>query len=265
MRMVNYLAMSVLAVLAMSAPAILAEPVPDRASGVWSRGNCGDDGLTFLVNSNSAILIITSESREATMAVGTAEWADGAIVLTLDDKDDEWNLPLEDLQRCESLPGITPILFAESFTIFGRRDELVAACGGESGITARCIGRAFDLVDITGDGRLSKAEISRVVRAAGFFIGYGMVVKNSESVFVPVGKLYLAQVVAAALGPFVAANLIDSYDYGGDGFVSLAELMQDRSFEYDLQGALAGGASGMAPETFDDVMKSVTGILWLLK
>ena len=66
--------------------------------------------------------------------------------------------------------------------------------------------------------------------------------------FLPLEELYFAQVAAAALGPFVATNLIDSYDFDGDGFLSLAELMQDRSPEKGFEGALAGVASGMAPE-----------------
>lgn len=256
--------MSVLAFLAMPTPAILAEPVPDRAYGVWSVGNCNGDNFTFLVNSRLAILIETRAGKTK-LAVGAADWAAGSFILTPEGEDNELILPpLENLRRCESLPGITPVLFAEAIAVFGRLDELGAACGGENGVTAQCIAVAFDLVDITGDGKFSKAEISRAIRAAGFFIGYFMVAENSWTAFVPLEELFLAQIAAAALGPFVATNLIDSYDFGGDGFLSLAELMQDRSPEKGFEGALAGVASGMEPETLAPVMKSIAGILEML-
>lgn len=265
MRITNCLAMSALAVLAMPTPAILAEPVPDQAYGVWSVGNCIGDSLTFLVNSNSAILIENQEGT-AKVGVGAAEWAAGSIILTLEGEDNEIILPqLDNLRRCESLPGIMPVLYAEAIAVFGRLDELIAACGGESGITALCTAVAFDLVDITGDGKFSKAEISRAIRAIGFFIGYFVVAENRQTAFVPLGELAFAQVAAAALGPFVATNLIDSYDFGGDGFLSLAELMQDRSPEKGFEGAIASVSSGMAPETLAPVMKSITGIIGMLK
>ena len=265
MKLTNCLAMSVLVFLAMPTPAILAEPVPDRAHGVWSVGNCSGENLTFLVNSWPAILIENREGKTK-LAVGAAEWAADSIILTLYGEDNELILPpLESLRRCEALPGIAPVLFAEAIAVFGRLDELGAACVDENGITAQCIAVAFDLVEITGDGKFSKAEISRAIRAAGFFIGYFMVAENSRSAFVPLEELYLAQIAAAALGPFIATNLIDSYDFGGDGFLSLAELMQDRSPEKGFEGALAGVASGMEPETLAPVMKSVTSILRMLK
>lgn len=253
------------AALALSASTAWAEPLPDRALGVWGVESCSGDDFAVLVNSSFAILVEGPQGRPS-VAVGKAEWAAGSIIVILDDEANELILPpLESLRRCEALPGVAPVLFAETIAVFGRLDEIDAACRGESGITARCVALAFDIVDVTGDGRFSKAEISRAVRAAGFFVGYRIAAGNRGSAFVPLEELYLAQVAAATLGPFLAANLIDSYDFGGDGFVSLAELMQDRAPDKGLEGALAGVALGMAPETLATAMKSVTGILGMLK
>ena len=264
MKLATSLAISV-AAFALSVSASWAEPVPSWASGVWSFGVCGDDAPAILVNSSAAIVIENHEGKPA-VAVAKAEWAGGSIVLTLKGEEGEVILPsLNSLRSCRILPGVMPILFAETVSIFARLDELDAACNGEDGITARCVALAFETVDITSDGKFSKAEISRAVRAAGFFIGYRMVADRRQVAFVPLEELYLAQLAAAAFGPLVATNLIDSYDFDGDRFVSLAELMQDRSPEKGLEGALASVASGMAPEALSAVLKSVTGILDVLR
>lgn len=252
------------AIFVLSASASRAEPVPSHASGVWSFGACGDDAPAVLVNSSAAIMIENPEGTPS-VAVAKAAWVGGSIVLTLRGEEDVILPPLNSLRSCETLPGVMPILFAETISVFGRLGELDAACMGEHGITARCAALAFDAVDITGDGRFSKAEISRLVRAAGFFIGHRLVADRRQVAFVPLEELYLAQLAAAALGPLVATNLVDSYDFDGDGFVSLAELMQDRSPEKGLEGALASVASGMAPEALSAVLKSATGLLGLFQ
>ena len=153
---------------ALSTSASRAEPVPSRASGVWSLGACADDAPAVLVNSSAALVIENPEGKPA-VAIAKAEWAGGSIVLTLNGEEDELLLPpLDTLRSCETLPGIMPVMFAETVSVFGRLGELDAACMGEHGVTARCVALAFDAVDITGDGKFSKAEISRAVRARRF-------------------------------------------------------------------------------------------------
>ena len=264
MRLASSIPISI-AALVLSASTVWAEPVPDRASGVWSVGGCSGDAFTVLVTSSSAIALEEREGKAVT-AVAKAEWANGTIVLTMEGKGNEWVLPpLNALRKCDALPGVLPLLFAETIAIFGQLDEIDAACKGENGVTARCVALVFDIVDLTGDGKFSRAEISRAVRAAGFFIGYRMVADKRQDPFVPLDELYLAQIAATALGPLVATNLIESYDFDGDGFVSFAELLQDRRPEKGLEGALATVASGMAPEALAAAMKSVTGILGMFQ
>ena len=255
-----------LAALALSGSLARAESVPDDATGVWSVVECGDNGLTILANSNAA-LMVESRGTETRIAIASAELVSGSFVLTIEGEEDELVLPpLDNLNRCDSLPGALPILFAEAVAIFTRLGEIEALCMGEDGITARCVAVAFDMIDVTGDGRFSRAEFSRAIRAAGFFIGHRLVVtKQNGHAFVSLEDLYTSQFAASALGPFIAVNLIDSYDYDGDGFVSPGELLQDRSPEHGLEGAIAGLASEMAPEALSVLMKSTTGMLDLLR
>lgn len=241
-----------------------AEPVPNRLSGVWTVGTCGGDSVTLLVNSSIA-LILEKQQGKATVAVARSEWANDSIVLTVANEGELILPPMSQMKKCERLPGILPVLFAEMIAVFGRIDEIHDACLSDKGVTARCVAGAFSIVDITGDGKFSHAEISRAVRAAGFFVGHGLISDEEEVAFVPVEKLYVAQLAALALGPLVAANVIQSYDFDGDGFVSLAELMQDRSPEEGLEGALANVAGSLAPEALSAVMKAMTGMAGLFR
>ncbi|MCY4461743.1 MAG: hypothetical protein OXC26_15315 [Albidovulum sp.] len=248
------------ALFALFAPASQASPLPNHAIGIWSLGACGEDAPAVLVNSHAAIMIENHGGKSA-VAVGEAEFVGDSIVLTLNGEKEEVILPpLEALRSCRDMPGEFPLLFAEAVSVFGRLDELEAACSRERGSTARCVAMAFDTVDITGDGKFSRAEISRVVRAAGFFIGQSMVADGRQSAFVPLEELVLVHVAALAIGPLVAANLINSFDFDGDGFVSLAELMQDRVPEEGLEGMIASAVSGMPPEVLSKFLKSATGI-----
>lgn len=249
------------AALAILTSVAWAEPLPDRAFGVWSVGECGGDTLAVMVNSTSALMVENREG-EAAVAVGRAEWAGGSIVVTMKGEPGELILPpLNGLRRCEALPGVMPLLFAEAVAVFGRLDEIDAACDAETGTAAHCLVQGFDIVDITGDGRFSRAEMSRVFQAAGFFVGYRMVADRRGDAFAPLGELYLAQVAATILGPLLATNLIDSYDFDGDGFLTLDELTFDRRPEEGLEAALASLASGMAPEALSAAMEAITGII----
>ena len=241
-----------------------AEPVPERAIGIWSVTACSGEGLTVLVNSSSALLI-KSEGAKTRVALAAAEWASGHFVLTMEGKINELVLPsLDNLERCDVLPGSMPVMFAEAVVFFKRFDEINALCMGDNGITVRCIAVAFDMVDVTGDGTFSRAEISRVIRAASFFIGHRLVASEQSDPFVPLEDLYIAQLAASAIGPFVAVNLIDSYDYDNDGVLSPGELMQDRKPEEGVAGILASEASEMAPEALAALLKSVTALFGLI-
>ena len=242
-----------------------ADPVPERAAGIWSPGGCGKDGLTVLVNSNAA-LMVWSEGVKTMVALAAADWLAESLVLTVEGEEQEWVLPpLDNLERCDVLPGFLPVLFAEAVAIFKRLSEFDALCTGEGDISPGCIAAAFDIIDLTGDGMFSPAELSRAARAAGFFIGHRMFAAKKSVSFVPLEDLLVVQVAASALGPFLATNLIDSYDYDGDGFLSPAELMQDRSPEQGIEGVVASMASEVAPEVLSAVMKSMTGIFGLLR
>ena len=260
---VSLVAAIVIAVAAVQPSA--AEPVPERATGIWSMTECGGDGLTMLVHTNAALLLETL-GEQAWVAVARAEWLAGFVVLTMEGGVGELMLPpLDELQRCSALPVEFSVMFAESIAVFRELDALMARCLGEEMVAAECVALVFELVDVSEDGSFSKAELSRAVRAASFFVGYWANIEDSQDSFVPMEKLSMAWFVASALGPLVARNLIDSYDFDEDGRLSLEELLQDRLPEEGIQGLVAGVAAQVPPNMASGLMRTVNSVLEALR
>ena len=86
-----------------------------------------------------------------------------------------------------------------------------------------------------------------MVRAAAFFVGYDAISSAYDDPFVPLDSIVVISSLRSALRPLVD-DLIDSYDFDGDGFLSTAELLQDSSIE-SLEAAAADMASGV-PSAF---------------
>ena len=264
MKAIVAVAASLVAVLLWGTPAF-AERVPERAIGIWSVAECDGDGLTVIVNRGGALVVEggAGETGNVRVAVASAEWIGGSIVLTTKlDGEDILLPPLDDLKRCVSPPASLAVAFAETLAVFQRLDKIGTHC--RDGVDLRCLVDAAEIIDVTDDGLFSKAEISRAIRAAGFFIGYRIATEETTDPFVPLEKLYLAQLGATALGPLVATNIIDSYDFDGDGFLSLDELMQDRVPEEGLEGVAATLLGEASPAVVSTLLESVSGAFDLM-
>ncbi len=264
MKVVVYLASAIAIAVSAALPAA-AEPVPERATGIWSIAECGGDGLTVLVDENAA-LVFETQGEETKVALARTDWLADFVVLTMDGEAGELVLPpLDGLHRCAALPLGFSLMFAESVTVLRRSDELKASCAGEQVAAAQCVALVFELIDISEDGVFSRAELSRAVRAASFFIGYVVNVEETKNPFVPMKKLSVAWLAASVLGPFIAANLIDSYDFDGDERLSLKELLQDRSPDQGIEGVAAGLAAKVPPGMMSGMMRTVNGLLGTLR
>jgi hypothetical protein len=247
-----------IAALALSASPWAAEPVPERATGSWSTGGCGKGELTFLVNSRFA-LMIEGAGSQARVAVVRAEWADGSFVLQVKGEERERTVPLDDLRRCDVLPGSMSLLLADVVAVFIELGDLVAFCRDTAGITTQCATAATDFIDVSGDGVFSPAELRRATRMASFFIAYLGVADRQRGAFVSLDKLLIAQFAASVLGYFVVTRLIDSYDSDGDDAVSPRELLQGRSPEQAVQGILADLVVNAPVAVASMLMKAVPG------
>ena len=247
-----------LVALAWSGLPSAAEPEPEPATGIWSTTNCGRGGLTLLVNAHAA-LMIQGQGLETTVAIVPATWTHEAIILKIEGEARNRRLLLDNLRQCDALPGSMSVLLADVVAVFGHLGGIVALCRDLESVTTECVTAAVDLIDVTGDGALSRSELRRAMRTACFFIAYGGLAARHRQAFVSLDNLLIAQLAAAALGPFVVAHLLDAYDSDGDAAVSLEELLQNRSPDQAARGILAELLAKAPPAVASVLLKSIAG------
>ena len=203
--------------------------VPDAATGIWGETGCDDGSGMFLVN-ESSVLISRSREDQNQIAVLPVEWAGDAVIIVHPDEE-TMVLNLAKMERCRAFPPEMYVGFGEAIALFQDMDAIRAACDGELPAPA-CTTTMFSTLDVSADDRLSRAEISRALRAAGFFVSYALIAESGDhsgvGMFVPTEDLYLVSAVSIFAANFLTANLMQSYDYNADGFLSLEEILQDR-------------------------------------
>ena len=247
-----------LAALLMSGPSSTAELAPEKTTVIWSTAACGKEGLTLLVNSRIA-LMIEGEGLAARVAVVPVEWVGGSLILRVEGEARERVLSVANLDPCDGLPGSMSLLLADVVTIFDQLDDVATLCRRMHDLNTRCVAVVTDLIDSTGDGVFSRAELRQAMRAASFFIAYRGIAARQREAFVSLDKLLVAQLAASAVGPVVVNHLIGSYDSDGDDSVSPDELLQGRSPEQALQGILAGLAAKAPPAVVSLLVGSIPG------
>ena len=252
-----------------------AAPVPGKATGIWAASDCNGPGEMYFVN--SAAVIVFSGSRVAVVPVS---WAGGVLIFKLAKR--KKLLPLDDLTRCRALPPLFRTLYPETVVLFRAFDRVRPHCEKTTSVT--CVAAIFKELDVVGDGRLSQAELGRLLRAMGFFVGYALKVSGGKDikrkfdklgkarlnyllqegkVFVPMQDLIAVPALTALLGSFLTDSLIRSYDFDGDGFLSIKELMQDHASPHmtAVAGALGTAGTDLAVKTMLGFIPSL--LRWL--
>lgn len=230
-----------------------ASQIPASRVGAWAPGSssCEDAQQIFLLNS-AAILVLerppTLGAASGGIIFAQARVVRDALVVERPETAPIFlTTSLDDWTRCDTVPSLYRVLFGEAVALFEAFDHINAAC--EVGSSLDCVRAAFDFADVNGDRRLTHAEISRVFRAAAFYVGYEASLAAAErrggTAASGLARLQVGQqdlLAATALGtiiaPFITSNLIASYDYDGTGSITLEEMLQDRGSDHIV--AIAG-------------------------
>lgn len=254
-----------------------AGPIPESVIGLWGPASgpagCEGNGRTMLVNS-AGVIVFERSGSETFIVLGPAEWSAGTLILTRHAGDIVLS-PLDNLTRCDRLPGQYYAFFGEAIAVFQGFAEVQSKCEDES--PQSCVSAIFGLFDVSGDYRLSRAEIGRALRAGAFFLGYEAIVAGRKELApdtdlwqtyrVPIGEIYGASLAAALLGPFFTDNLVQSYDFDADGVLSLSEILQDRGPDSLVAagGAVGSAAAQTALQGLIGVLQRLLGIVPLLR
>jgi len=244
----------ILALLLLAAPAG-AQGVPEATRGAWFAGDCADPTAMLVMSGRAAARVDTetesrlfrfTETRPVagwTLGVGTGAEAprllfrpaaEGLETIEPEAKTRDDRLPGDVppavWRRCDTPPAALAALHGEGIAFMGALEQLEAGCAGAMGACAEAIVRVGD---VSGDGRLSAAELARLARGAAWLVAVQEGATN---------EVLAGAVGAGALGGILAARLVvESLDYDGDGRISAQELAQDRATAF---GRVAGTAEG---------------------
>lgn len=250
--------LSILAVTVEQAAAAqpLLAPAPDAMQGVWAEGGCTDPETSLLIEGP---LVMVFRQAPDGMRVAFAPVSGTAEVLSIR-YGDAVDVPLpasDSLTRCETLPSEVYLMFGETIAVVSEARRLQDAC--KNGLSEACLSQAFRGVDVSGDGRLSAAEIGRVMRAATTFMSYAPEAQQPapalDDVLVPATDFLGGSIAAIAAGPLLIGTVIGSYDFDGDGFLEPGEITQDRLM------ALAANDPDAGPNAVSTVQSAATAAI----
>lgn len=230
--MIRSLIVSVSLLIAFQAPA---QTIPTEFQGIWAEGSCNDPKSSFLVNNSFAMVFRTGADGQDQMAIGPVSWSGDRIVMEIE----QFEIPFPDpsgLASCEMLPARHYLGLGETIAFIAALDELSSLCSETP--SSACLTSAFAALDVSSDDELSVAELARGTRAASTFLAYGPDLETPlskgrdvtlDDLLVPMSDLVPGAITTLAVGPLLIGNLINSYDYDGDGFLSMEEIAQDRA------------------------------------
>lgn len=218
--------------------AATSQEMPERFRGIWASEECvqaervrvvNEVGVLDLVSVNGVLHIQIAAFRGGISVAGDGSAMTAQMTapgLTEPIEKEFW---LEDdrldglFVSCPGIPPAAALGFGEGFAGFVALGNIVRQC--ELDPARSCVLAAFGFVDVNGDDLLSPAELSRLFRIAGLFIGYGA----KGQALLPVGELIVPVAIAGTLAPMVSQGLLGNFDYDNDGLLSVEELLQDRS------------------------------------
>ena len=235
------------------------EAVDKNWIGIWQDAQCDVPGNVLVANGRGAMYFQRAFNRYE-VTVGKARFSNRLILIS--DEGAKVALQSADLEKCGSTPADLQIAFGEPIAVFLAYADVADMCASD-GRAKRCLEAAFSMFDVTGNRALSRSEISRGVRVAGFFAAYAgykaaVQVNDGQSpASVGYSELSGAAISANIFSPALAQNLLASYDYDDDGSLSLTEITTDRDNVGPLDlAALLGDA------TLQEVF--VAGAKWVL-
>jgi hypothetical protein len=244
--MKRLLAMALLGLLAAQPAAAQPTAWPEALRGTWALGECAAPAVLLQVNARGiARLPEAGEQRYTRFArfAAAGDWLVGfglgeaapRLLLRaqgqglelaepadklLDSELPGSATPVATFRRCASIGGGLAALHGEGLTFAAALDGLEAACDGELGSSDGCLAALMAHADVSKDGKLSVAELARLVRGVTWAV---LAIEGAPL------ELVAAGVGAGAVaGVAIGWALVASYDYDGDRALSAAELAQDR-------------------------------------
>ena len=255
-----------------------ADPVPFNLQGIWASPNCEQSAETMALFNGFYLWI----GEETTFLAGIEAvdqpkggWvrlkeSDGYPVflqLTPEGNLKETyapdNAPADALPAdgweqttfapCDGrLPRAEVLLHGEPLAVLKVVDSVYGTCQSNRQMCATTL---FAGADVSGDGKLSTAELSRLVRVATYIaaVSGNDVIQNNE----------LAGAITATIpiAPVLSSAVVHSFDYDNDGVLSLKEMAQDRGTLFAEIEPNVGGQLGTRLNQMKEAIKPLGRML----
>lgn len=245
--MIDRLLVALLAALTVASPAVASGLWPPEWRGVWAAGGC-EAGHRHMVLHGASALYAAPDRDEVRLErydlrlldddrrmhrredggfalFGPA--SDQHLVAARSRPGQHWrDLPAieaeasrEVYERCATLPLSLEGLHGEAVSIMAATDAARAECTDPDGPV--CPQAMLRVVDISGNGEISVAELARAIRYAAYRASFENEATSTEA-------LGLALTGGFIGGPVVASALVASLDYDDSGELSVEEITVDR-------------------------------------
>lgn len=236
------------AILWSFSPVTASSQVPESALGIWSSEPCESTASAIFLGKDYAVAFETTSNDGPTVSMGAVRWVGSAGAMTQHGAT-TFLPPVANLTECDALPSWAYASMAEAIALLLVMDELTNSCTRGNG--RDCAESIFAFADVSDDNRISIAEMTRLVRAASVFTVYQAMSRPNEGerpkTVVPIANLTGASVFLSLTAPIIMRSLVSSYDFDGDGFLTLDEVMQDREALLEASiGDAAGSSLGTA-------------------
>ncbi len=141
-------------------------------------------------------------------------------------------------EKCDSIPSIYQIIYGEIVSLMN--SKLIETCSDDSNPQA-CITETFNFLDVSSNGELSIAELTRAARILIYFTFIDKKTGEDRDIG------FATYTTTSLFFPAISKILIGNYDYDNSNTLSLKELYTDRVADLDYQNLFKDNIKGLDP------------------
>tara|TARA_A100001011_G_C14312539_1_gene846345 strand:- start:2319 stop:3176 length:858 start_codon:yes stop_codon:yes gene_type:complete len=142
-------------------------------------------------------------------------------------------------EKCDSIPSIYQLIYGEIINLMN--SQLIEVCSNDSN-PANCINETFSFLDVSQDGELSVAELTRAARIVIYFTFIDKRLEENRDIG------FATYTTTSLIFPALSKILIGNYDYDNSNTISLKEIYTDRIDTLDYQNLFKENLKGLDPE-----------------
>tara|TARA_B100001250_G_scaffold31643_1_gene25909 strand:- start:646 stop:1503 length:858 start_codon:yes stop_codon:yes gene_type:complete len=151
-------------------------------------------------------------------------------------------------EECNSIPGMYQIIYGEIVSL--TNSNLIETCSNDYN-PQNCINETFNFLDVSSDGELSVAELTRAARILIYFTFIDKKVDEDRDIG------FATYTTTSLFFPAISKILIGNYDYDNSNTISLNEIYTDRIDTLDYQNLFKDNIKGLDPSELRKLIENL--------